>query len=166
MPIPILIGIGAAIAGAVGVGKGIKAAVDNSNANDYNRWANQDIEEANKYILVRREACGQALMDLGEKKVFTLTNSIVQFLDSFEKLTNVDFTDSPGLDELKNFPIDRQSLKELRDVRWFRLFLGWWSGRRSSSWSFDSFWRLFRCYGFRGSFNWHGYRHFERSRCD
>jgi uncharacterized membrane protein len=44
---------------------------------------------------------------------------VSQFLDSFEKLKNVDFNDTPGLDELKNFPIDKQSLAELREIGGF-----------------------------------------------
>jgi hypothetical protein len=65
MPLPLLIpiilgGIGA-VSAAVGVGKGIKAAVDNNDAEDYNRWANDTLSEAKDRLGENRKATNAAL---------------------------------------------------------------------------------------------------------
>jgi len=111
--IPILFGVGAA---ALGVGKGIKAAVDNSDANDYNRWANSNVSEAKNSLEMSRKASCTALEALGRKKLTVLDKSIPLFITSFEKLKNVQLEDSIGLEELNKFRLDQQSISELREL--------------------------------------------------
>jgi hypothetical protein len=116
MPIPIFLialGIGT---GLVGVGKGIKAAVDNSDANDYNRWANNKITDAKKHLEVCRKASNTALEALGSKKLFVLDKGVTRFVSAFEKLQNVELDNSPGFDELNKFRQDKQSFKELKEM--------------------------------------------------
>ena len=94
--LPILIGIGAAT-GALGIGKGIKAAVDNSDAKDYNKQANDLISVAKDSLEKARQASNTALEALGSKKLYIWDNSIVRFFASFEKIKNVQLEDSTGL---------------------------------------------------------------------
>jgi hypothetical protein len=116
MPLPfLLIGIGAATA-AAGIGKGIKAAVDTNDANDYNRWANNNVSGAKKSLEESRKASNTALQSLGGKKLFVLDKSISRFIESFEKLKNVQLEDSTGMDELSKFRLDKQAAAELKEM--------------------------------------------------
>ena len=97
MPIPfILIGIGAATA-AVGVGKGVKAGIDQKDANETNKYSQRIVEEASDLTNKSRENSSKALTDLGKKKIWVLDQGIKPFIASFEKLHNVELLDSAGL---------------------------------------------------------------------
>jgi len=116
MPIPFfLLGIGAAAA-AVGIGKGIKAAKDNSDADAYNESSEIAIQLAKENLETALKASNTALESLGRKKLFVVDKSISGFIASFEKLKNVQPEDSAGLDELKKFCLDKQSAVELREM--------------------------------------------------
>jgi len=116
MPLPLIPIIIAAGAGALGIGKGIKAAVDNNDANDYNRWANNTLSKAKDSLEVSRKASNKALETLGGKKLFVLDKSISRFIASFEKLKDVQLEDSTGMDELNKFRLDKQSVTELKEL--------------------------------------------------
>lgn len=119
MPIPLLfIGLGAVTA-ATGVGKTVKAGVDNSRAKEINENANEKIESASKKLDIARQQCGNALEHLGIEKISVLNTSVKEFLDTFEKLKNVEFTDSHNLDEFKNLHIDRNVFDELKEMESF-----------------------------------------------
>lgn len=118
MPIPFLIPIGIAIAtAALGGVKQIKAVIDNKDAKDLNKSANEIITEAKKELEEARQASNTALEALGSKKLYVLDNSIPRFIASFEKLKNVHLEDSAGLDELNKFRFDKQSAFELRKLK-------------------------------------------------
>ena len=119
MPIPLLfIGLGAATA-AAGVGKTVKAGIDNSRAKEINENANERIERASKNLDVARKQCGNALEHLGKEKITILSTSVKDFLDAFEKLKNVEFVDSHGLNELKNLHIDKNVFADLKEMESF-----------------------------------------------
>jgi hypothetical protein len=111
--IPILIGVGT---GTVGLIKTIKAAVDNSEAKDYNSSANNTVSRAKESLELSRKASNTALEALGGKKLFVLDQSISRFVTSFEKLKNVQLEDSTGMDELDKFRLDKQSVAELKEL--------------------------------------------------
>jgi hypothetical protein len=116
MPIPFLILAGAAAAGALGVGKGIKAAVDNSEAKDVNARANGVIDSAKEHLEQCRNKSGKALEALGRKKLYVCDKSIQRFVHNFEKLQNVDLQESIGLNELTKFRLDKQSFEDLKKM--------------------------------------------------
>ena len=116
MPIPFfLIGIGAGAA-ALGVGKTVKAGLDQKDANDTNELAQDIVNDATNAANKSREASGNAINDLGQQKIYVLDQSINRFIDAFEKLHNVELTDSVGMDELKKFKIDKQFFDELKEM--------------------------------------------------
>ena len=107
MPVPFLfIGVGALTA-AAGAGTTAKAVKDNSKAKRINDKANEKIMNAANKLDRPRRQCGEALEHLGREKVVVLNTSVRAFLNSFEKLKNVEFVDSHGLSELKNLHIDK-----------------------------------------------------------
>lgn len=116
MPIPFLFIGAAAATGVFGVGKTIKAGIDNSNAKDINRSANDRIETAKKELEKARKTCGTSLEKLGEEKLFILNNSINEFIASFEKLKNIDFSQSLGLEELNKMHMDKKTFSDLKEM--------------------------------------------------
>ena len=83
MALPLLfIGIAAAT-GGFGIGKSVKAGIDNARADSINRQANTLVQEAADHLKKQKEACGRALRVLGELKMFVLNSSITEFLNTF-----------------------------------------------------------------------------------
>ncbi len=116
MALPLLfIGIAAAT-GGVGIGKGVKAGIDNARADSINKEATASVQNATDLLNKQREACGKALRVLGEEKMFVLNSSIDSFLKAFTQIKNVDFTDSEGLEELRKFHIDEKEFVELKSM--------------------------------------------------
>lgn len=119
MPIPLLfIGIGAASA-IGGAAKTAKAVKDNSSAKKINEKAEERIRQAADKLDRPRRQCGEALENLGKEKLFILNTSIGKFLHSFERIKNVELTDSLGLDELNNLHIDRNMFDDLKEMEDF-----------------------------------------------
>lgn len=124
MPLPLLFIGAAAITGAVGGGKTIKAGIDQSKAKALNSEAGAKVEVAAKRLDVLRKQCGDSLESLGEEKIYVLNNNVADFLRSFEKIKNVDFRESVGLIELNKMKIDKKEFEELGELTNFAKSLG------------------------------------------
>ena len=121
MALPLLF-IGAAVAtGAVGGTKTIKAVSDNSKAGQINEIANQSIENARDELDRQRKEVGAALEALGKEKLKILNRNVTDFVTTFEKIKNIDFQSSIGLEELKNLHIDQNTFQELKELGNFAL---------------------------------------------
>lgn len=121
MALPLLF-IGAAVAtGAVGGTKTIKAVSDNSKAGQINEIANQSIENARDELDRQRKEVGAALETLGKEKLTILEGNVTDFVTTFEKIKNIDFQSSIGLEELKNLHIDQNTFRELKELGSFAL---------------------------------------------
>jgi len=119
MPIPLIfIGI-AAITGATGIGKTVKASFDQNKSKKLNANSEERMNYSVQRLNDMRAQCCDALTDLGQEKVFILSNSVKHFLDSFSKLKNVDFQNSIGLEELGKFHIDKKDFEELASLSGF-----------------------------------------------
>ena len=116
MPLPLLfIGIAAAT-GLAGAGKTVKAVVDNTNANKINTAANEGVDNARKRLEQQRGAVAQSLEKLGEEKLQVLAGTVTSFVSAFEKIKNIDFTSSVGLEELEKLHIDQKDFEELKEL--------------------------------------------------
>ena len=114
MPLPLLfIGLAAAT-GSLGIGSTVKAGFDANKAKQINKSANEIVQDSTDWLNNQRLACGKSLSRLGEEKLFVLNSTITEFLDCFQKIKNVDFKESDGLDELKKMHIDEQDFEEMR----------------------------------------------------
>ncbi|MBQ7176622.1 MAG: hypothetical protein IJS08_04335 [Victivallales bacterium] len=113
--IPIIIGAGAA---ALGIGKTIKAASDNSTAKAINEEAQETIDKAKSSLESARNATKSSLDDLGKRRLNVIQTSIKHFLESSNKLRRVDMLmkDVNGLSDLNLTPETIKELKELNDV--------------------------------------------------
>ena len=119
MPLPLMFIGFAAATGSLGIGKGVKAGIDTSKAKRLNNSANEIVEYAVDRLNSQRKACEYALNELGEQKLFILNSSIVDFIDSFSQLKNVEFTESLGMDELRDFSNDKKEFEELKAMARF-----------------------------------------------
>lgn len=117
MPLPFILGAIAATTAVVGVGKGIKAGIDQSDANSTNQKAEKIAKKAAEQANLCRKNSGDAINDLGKTKISVLDGSVKLFVDVFEKINNIELSDSVGLEELQKFRIDKQSLSELKEIQ-------------------------------------------------
>lgn len=117
MPLPAIIGaIFMAGAAAVGIGAHADAketneqaqAVANNAINSYNN-AKSSLEKA-------QGKTEQSLLNLGNSKKMVLETSLNQFLTSYERIKNIEMSDSVGLDEIKNFSLEKQDAIQLREM--------------------------------------------------
>ena len=117
MPFPALLVWGAAaVAGAVGVGKTVKAVKTNNKANDYNEEAEEIIEKASKKAEKARTSSNEAIQTLGQTKIDALNFVIKPFISEFAKVKDVKFTSSKGLNELNKIALDENDIKEIETL--------------------------------------------------
>lgn len=119
MPLPLVFVVPAAAAGVAGAGKTAKSFMDSRRANQITDEANTRIDEAKAHLERSRVLCADALSDLGEEKLFVLNGSIARFISSFERIKNIELTDSLGLEELRRLRIDKESMAELKEMQRF-----------------------------------------------
>ena len=116
MPLPLLfIGVAAAT-GSFGVGSTIKAGIDTNKAKIVNQNANDIVQNSTDWLNAQRLACGHSLQQLGEEKMFVLSSTVTEFLDTFQKIKNVDFKETEGLEELSKLHIDDTAFTEMRSL--------------------------------------------------
>ena len=115
MPIPFILGGIALAAGAAGIGAGVKGVINNNEANDVNYRANNLISTGKNDLEIARKATFSSLEALGREKIYVFDVSIKRFIESFEKLKNVDVSDSVGIDEINKLKFDKAYFNELKE---------------------------------------------------
>lgn len=119
MPLPLIfIGIAAAT-GLTGAGTTVKAGVDHTRARKLNQNSDERMSDAALRLDSLRQQCGSALERLGEEKLFVLNYSMQDFLNTFTKIKNVDFSDTEGLQELSRFHVDQAAFEEIGQLEHF-----------------------------------------------
>ena len=123
MPLPVFfIGAAAAVAtGAIGGEKTIKAAVDSNKAEKINKIANISVEDARVELDRQRKETATSIEKLGALKLDVLDHDVLDFVNTFEKIKNIDFQSSIGLDELKDLHVDQDTFLELKELGNFAL---------------------------------------------
>lgn len=117
MPIPFLFIAAGVGTGLLGVGKGIKAGIDQKDAKDTNSAAEYKIDHAKEKVNDCRKNCGKAIDRLGERKIDVLDGSIKKFITEFEKLNHVELSESSGLNELQKMVLDKKSFSDLKELQ-------------------------------------------------
>lgn len=117
MPIPFLFIAAGVGAGLLGVGKGIKAGIDQKDADDTNHAAEYKAEHAKESVNKSRKNCGKAIDNLGKRKVAVLDGSVKNFIAEFEKLNHVELSESSGLNELQKMVLDKKSFSDLKELQ-------------------------------------------------
>ena len=107
MPLPfILAGVAIAAAG-YGVKKGVDAKGDFNTADEYNTEAQVIYDEAVEELETQKVETQGKIETLGELKVDIYENQLLEFVESFEKIKNIDFDDTELSDELNNLHLTK-----------------------------------------------------------
>lgn len=101
MALPLIIAAGAGIAALTGLYKGTKAVVDNSNAGDINKEARQMVDNSRNELEEIRQLCHRSLKNLGKSKIRAYRIEVQNFLDTFGKIKNVEFTGDKTLGNMR-----------------------------------------------------------------
>ena len=119
MPLPLIPILGGAIAAAtagVGIKKGIDAKNDMDLAKSVNQEAQSIAKKAEESIKNTKEYTAKTIEFLGRRKIDILSGSVKDFVTAFEQIKNIDFQESEGLDELKNFNPKSPGFIQLKKV--------------------------------------------------
>ena len=114
MPIPIIIGVAAVAAGLYGAKKGVSGAIDHSNAKDVNSDASSMVESANQAMEDQRDSTNTMLKDYGRRKLQAYSGVIHEFVENYQKLQNVEVSQSSELDKLNVGDFSNNTLQVLR----------------------------------------------------
>ena len=112
MPLPLILGIGAAIAGVTGVGTGIHGAVKMKEANDMMKAANSRHEENIKKFEAASEKTNKAMDKLGKTELYIL-QSFSEFSDVIEKIQNRPQFKEYARDGVELPKYDKEELKQV-----------------------------------------------------
>ncbi|MCH4225228.1 MAG: hypothetical protein LKF64_09525 [Alcaligenes faecalis] len=115
MAIPIIVGVVAAAAGVYGAVKGVSGAMDHSNAKDMNNDARSLVETANEKVEKQRKVINHVLEDYGQRKLRAFNGVVAHFIETFERLKNVDLGQNPELDKLTAGEFNKEVLGGLRN---------------------------------------------------
>ena len=117
-----VIGVCSAL-GLFGAGKGVKAAMDNSEANDTNSRAQSILNNAKVFAENARDTLKRWLTNLGNKRIFARKQPIAQFVETFSKIRNFD---AKGLPLSKEPLIQKFDIKEIKadDLKFTNMLAG------------------------------------------
>lgn len=111
MPLPLILGIGAAIAGAVGVGSGIHGAVKMKEANDTAKMAQEQHQRNIARYEDKQKETVKIMDDLGKQEL-TILKSFERFSFVFEKIKNKPVFKTYSKDGVNIPSYNAQELKE------------------------------------------------------
>lgn len=112
MPL-LLVGIGAAILGA---GGHLSAKETNEKAQQISEEAQSLYNDAKRSLENAQGETENSLLELGYSKKMVLETSINQFLVAYERIKNIELSETSGLDEIKNFLLEKQDVLQLREM--------------------------------------------------
>lgn len=117
MPIPAIIaGVAAVGAAALGIGAQADAKETNELAQKIADEAKSKYDKANASLQSAKGRTERALINLGNSKKNVLDTTMKQFLGTFEKIKNIQLSESVGLNEIKNFSLQKEDALELRKM--------------------------------------------------
>jgi hypothetical protein len=116
MPLPLIL-VGVAIAaGGYGVKKGLDAKEDFDAAESINLRAKRIYDKAKEELKDTRDNTQKSMEQLGATKLEIWTDSIVPFVDTFQKIKNINVDDS-NIDDMEKLPsISQSDLAEMRQT--------------------------------------------------
>lgn len=116
MPIPfILTGLGV-VAGVLGAGGHLSAKETNEKAQRVMRNAQELYECAKESLEEAQNRTEKTLLKLGYAKKDILNSSMQQFLNSYDKIKQIQVEESVGYNEIANFSINQQDAVQLREM--------------------------------------------------
>lgn len=130
------IGAVTALAGAY---KGYKAVSNNNDANRINDSARATVRKAERRINTAKEACQQALADLGQRKADALRVNMQRFISTYSQIKNVDLAHDGDLGNLSLGHFGEPQLQAMRQSVSFVLSSGLGAGGGAVSGALTAF---------------------------
>lgn len=112
MPIPIIIGVGSAIAAALGVGSGIHGVVKGKKANDIMKNIKERNQKNGEIFDERSKLANKAMDSLGELEL-NILNSFEEFSAAIEKIQNRPQFESCKIENVELPAYNQESFKEV-----------------------------------------------------
>lgn len=113
MPLPFIL---AGIAGIIGAGGHMAAKETNEKAQRVSQSAQELYNGAKRSLEQEQNKTEKSLLRLGYAKKNVLDSSMRQFLKSYDKIKQVQVSQSASLDELSKFTFDQQGAIEIRQM--------------------------------------------------
>lgn len=117
MPVPVILaGLAAAGAAVLGAGAHIDAKETNEIATAMTNEAKKLYDDAKESLEKAQQSTEKSLLKLGTSKKQVLELSMAQFLTAYDRIKNIELSDSVGLDEIENFAVEKQDTLQLREM--------------------------------------------------
>lgn len=116
MPLPLLLGLAALGAAAIGIEAQSDAKEKNERAQSIANDAQSLYNTSKRSLEIAQEGTENSLLELGNAKKKVLETSINQFLIAYDRIKNIEMSESVGLDEIKNFSLEKQDTIQLREM--------------------------------------------------
>lgn len=114
MPVPLIIGAAAAAAALYGTTKGVSGAISHKNAQNINKDATTAVDRASQELDEQRKITNKIIEDYGQRKLRAFNGTISEFIEHFERIKNVDLTQSPEFEKLNAEDFTSQTLPDLK----------------------------------------------------
>lgn len=115
MPLPLL-AIFAAGAAVLGASAQMDAKGTNEKAQLIADEAQSLYKSSKRSLEAAQGKTETSLLNLGKSKKQVLEEPVKQFLAVYERIKNIEFSESVGLDEIKNFTLEKQDALQLREM--------------------------------------------------
>ncbi|MDR0550096.1 MAG: hypothetical protein LBI10_11905 [Deltaproteobacteria bacterium] len=89
MPLPLIVPVALGLAGLFGIGKTVKAVVDNSDAKDIRDEAEEIVNSAKRKLEVARTHSNTLLTTLGQLKLDVFNGTLTDFVDLYERIATI-----------------------------------------------------------------------------
>lgn len=117
MPLPaILIGLASLGAAAVGASAKSDAKATNEKAQELADNAKELYNTSKTSLEQAQKLTETSLMNLGSAKKNVLETSVSQFLTAYERIKNIEVSESVGINELSKFSVEKQDVIQLREM--------------------------------------------------
>ncbi|MBR8749496.1 hypothetical protein IX317_001170 [Fusobacterium sp. DD29] len=117
MPIPFIIGGAALLAGLAGAKKGIDGVRDSNRADEIQDEAEDILYDAQNKMNKARNNTSEQIKELGREKIEASANELKSFVNSYQKIKNINLSESKGIDDIDGLkaPTDG-ALQEMHEV--------------------------------------------------
>ena len=112
--IPVIVGAVSAAAAAYGAKKAIDAHNKTQTAAKTEENAQDIVKRAKKALKLAKKVTKSHIEDLGTCKLEICAKTLKHFVDLFEQIKEVELQDSPGLNELSKFKMDKASFAQIK----------------------------------------------------
>lgn len=114
MALPLIVPIALSASGLFGLGKTVKAALDNNEAKNIAESGATVVADVEKALEIGKDGCNSALRVYGEQKVTVIGKEVQDFIHLFGQLKNVRLDNSPELDRLHVGDFTEVTLDDLK----------------------------------------------------